>query len=80
MSWQKEQAGGTYQSLQPPAAGRENNGFTPGTLGSRVAKMLLNKIRVDDLAPGTPSFGTSNGRAFRRESHGGARGDRDPED
>jgi DNA-binding FadR family transcriptional regulator len=34
------------------AASQDNNSFTPGTLGSRVAEMLLNKIRVDDLAPG----------------------------
>jgi GntR family transcriptional repressor for pyruvate dehydrogenase complex len=29
-----------------------DNSFPTGTLGSRVAEMLLNKIRVEDLAPG----------------------------
>jgi GntR family transcriptional repressor for pyruvate dehydrogenase complex len=35
------------------APGLDNGSFTPGTLGSRVAEALLNKIRCDDLAPGT---------------------------
>ena len=29
-----------------------DNSFTTGTLGSRVAEQLLNKIRLEDLAPG----------------------------
>jgi DNA-binding FadR family transcriptional regulator len=36
-----------------PVGGHDINGFMTGTLGSRVAEMLLDKIRVDDLTPGT---------------------------
>jgi len=34
-------------------ADAEQNSFQPGTLGARVAERLLDKIRQDDLQPGT---------------------------
>lgn len=37
---------------RPPRTNGADTSFPTGTLGSRVAEQLLNKIRVEDLAPG----------------------------
>lgn len=40
-------------NLPPVPAPARSDGFVTGNLASRVAELLLNKIRDDDLAPGT---------------------------